>query len=290
VQLSEPLRNPVIAAALDGALSGNSGPFFSQVCRFSGLPGPRPNWKLAWSVGYAIAAAGPRGDRLLTELVSLDLRRAPAGTVEEFLPLIAALSLGARFLNGAKPAPLLRDMRLLAEDARHLVREAVVVALGEMGRSRGDELVPALASWTDGYLSATVALQALTQRHWLDAMKSPTDMLLRFDEAFSLVEAATRSDQRSQGYRALVKSLAEAPARAMDRFPDETLAWIATRVATSDVELHATLGTYLEKARARGHGPGRLENVEGQLQAAAPPRRDPKTYVGPTRQRGAKRR
>ena len=290
MHLSEPLRNPVIAAALEGALSGQSAPFFSQVCRFSGLPGPRPNWKLAWSVGYAIAGAGSRANKLLTELLALDLRRAPAGTVEEFLPVIAALALGARVLSGAKPEPVLRDMRTLAEDSRHLVREAVVVALAEMGRARGDEVLPALAIWSDGYLSATVTLEAITQRHWLDATKQPDELLRRFDEAFSLVECASRSDQRTQGYRALVKALAEAPARAMDRFPDQTLAWIETRVATADVELHATLGAYLDKARARGHGEGRLERVEGQLKAAAPPRRDPKTYVGPTRQRGAKRR
>jgi hypothetical protein len=241
-------------------------------------------------VGHAIAAAGSRGQALLVELRALDGRRAPAGTVEEFLPVIAALVLGARFLGGARTAPVLADLRPLAEDPRHLVREAVVIALGEMGRARGEELALALSSWTDGYLSSAVALDSLTQRHWLDAMKSGAVMLMRFDEAFSLVESASRSDQRTQGYRALVKALAEAPARAMARFPDATLAWIETRVATSDVELHATLGAYLEKARARGHGASRLEGIDDKLQAAAPPRRDPKTYVGPTRQRGAKRR
>ena len=79
-------------------------------------------------------------------------------------------------------------------------------------------------------------------------------MLARLEEAFGLAEAAPRADQRSQGYRLLLKSLAEAPARLMDRFPQPTLDWLEPKAATRDVALRSAMSELLDKARSRGHG------------------------------------
>jgi hypothetical protein len=110
------------------------------------------------------------------------------------------------------------------------------------------------------------------------------------EEAFDLAERAPRADQRSQGYRLLVKSLADAPARLLDRFPQATLAWLEGKAVTRDVDLRGALSDLVRQARSRGHGAGVLSKLEQALAASAPPRRDPKTYVGPTRKRGARRR
>jgi hypothetical protein len=159
-----------------------------------------------------------------------------------------------------------------------------------MSVAAGDDLVLLLREWTDGYLSAAVALAALANRSWLDRTKSSRQLLARFDEAFSLAEEAPRADQRSQGFRTLVKTLSETPAVVMARFPDDTIAWLESRAATRNVDLRASIEQLVRKARARGHAVGELEGVEQQLDAAAKPRRDPKTYVGPTRRRGSRRR
>jgi len=232
---------------------------------------------------------GPTGDTLIGELCAMNASRAPAGTDGEFLPVVGAACLGAR-LAVSPDAALLERLRVLAEDPRHLVREGVCNALLEASRARGDELADRLSAWTDSYLGAAVALEALTARKWLDRSKSPSAVLGRLEEAFELAEGAPRADQRSQGYRLLVKSLAEAPARVIDRFPTATLAWLEGKAATSDVALRGALTDLLAAARSRGHGAGALEKVEQALSASAPPRRDPKTYVGPTRKRGSRRR
>jgi hypothetical protein len=76
----------------------------------------------------------------------------------------------------------------------------------------------------------------------------------------------------------------------MDRFPQATVAWLESKAGTEHVELREALGQLVSTARARGHAAGRLERFERLLDASAPPRRDPKTYVGPTRKRGSRRR
>jgi hypothetical protein len=285
------LRNPAVAAELERAIARRSySELFGLLCRFSGLPGPRANESLAWAVAHTIAGYGARADGLVAELCKVDhARQQSTGTVE-FLPIVGACAWAARALSGTPLETALSELRTLAEDPRHIVREGVVKAVAEMSRTAGDALAEALVNWMDGYLSASVALQAMTTRTWLDRSKSPEPFVARFDEAFALVEGASRSDQRSQGYRTLLKTLPEASARLMDRFPGATIAWAESRASTDHVELRRALDELVVRARSRGHGPGQLERVGELLEQSAPPRRDPKTYVGPTRKRGAKRR
>jgi len=283
------LRNATIAAELDRAIArGEHGELFALLRRFSGLPGPRPNEKLAWGVAHAVGAFGPRADALVRELCATG--RTPEKGTGEFLPIVGAFCLAVRFTSGTGAEAVVRELRPLSEDSRHLVRAGVVAALGEMGRAAGEELSGVLADWTDGYLSASVALEAMTARTWLDGLRSPQTVLLRFDEAFALVENAPRADQRSQGYRELLKTLPEASARLMDRFPDATVAWLESKAGTEHVELREALAEFVARIGSRGHARGKIERFEKLFAASAPPRRDPKTYVGPTRQRGARRR
>jgi hypothetical protein len=131
-----------------------------------------------------------------------------------------------------------------------------------------------LSAWTDGYLGAAVALEALTAREWLDRSPSASSVLGRLEEAFDLAERAPRADQRSQGYRLLVKSLADAPARLLDRFPQATLAWLEGKAVTRDVDLRGS-----PRARPPGATPrptsDRHENaVRGAADAAGYPNTD----------------
>jgi hypothetical protein len=284
------LRNRALVAELETALARrNYSALFALLCRLSGLPGPRANDALAWAFGEEVARAGARADHLIRELCAMNAARAPAGGDTEFLPIVGAACIGAR-LAERPSAELMDQLRLLAEDPRHRVRDGVCRALVQASRTSGDELAEQLSAWTDGYLSAAVALEALTTRAWLDRPKSAPAAMSRLEEAFALAEGAPRADQRSQGYRLVVKSLAEVPGRLLDRFPAPMLAWLESKAATRDVTLRAAMGDVLQKARSRGHGPGSLEKAEQAHAASAPPRRDPKTYVGPTRKRGARRR
>jgi hypothetical protein len=204
----ELIRNPTITAELGSALSGRGhAGLFALLRRFSGLPGPRMNHRLAWAVGQALAAEGARADDLVEQLCAMNFHRAPPGTDAEFLPIVGAFGLAARLAKGTDDTATLTRLRSLAEDSRHLVREGVRRAVVEASSSRGEQMVRLLASWMDGYLSATVVLEALTVRTWLDRLKSPEEVLARLEEAFLLAESAPRADRRSQGYRALLKTL-----------------------------------------------------------------------------------
>jgi hypothetical protein len=257
--------------------------------RFSGLPGPRPNDALALAFAEEVVRAGGAGDDLVKSLCGITEGHAPPGSDGEFLPMVGAMCLGVR-LAANVDLGVLGQLRELADDSRHRVREAVVRALLHASRTRSDELAAQLSTWTDGYLGAAVALEALTVRSWVDRVRTPDAVLARLDEAFALVENAPRSDHRTQGYRLLVKAMCEAPGKLLDRFPGPTSVWLESKASTGDVDLRGALDELLQKAHASGHGAATLDKVEQAFAASAPPRRDPKTYVGPTRKRGARRR
>jgi len=286
----EDLRNPAIAAAIDDAVARGDRRLFDLLCRHSGLPGPRPNTALGWAVAGRVASLGARADALVADLCSFDIRRAPPGTAMEYLPITAALSLGARYIHGVDRTRSLAWLRGLAEDPRRRVRDGVVVALWEMARARGDAVVSDLAAWMDGYLPAAVTIDALTSRQALDRFERAGDLLGMLDRTFSLIEGAARSDRRSQGYRTLLETLLEACLRMLRRFTSPTLLWLESRASTGVPDLRRVIAKLLERAASAGRKAGRFEPLAEQLDRAASPRRDPRTYVGPTRQRGSKRR
>jgi hypothetical protein len=286
VSAQEPLRNPALASAIDAAVSRGDTAVFALLCRHSGLPGPRPNLKLAAAVGRHIAAHGPRGDALIRALAAARPGPYPEGT-SEFLPICAAQALAARYAEEPTGEPLVL-LRAVAEDTRHLVREGAIAGLLAMAAARPVDLVPLLASWMDGYLASAVALAALGSRAWLDRLPRPDELLARLDQAFELLEGASRSDQRSQGYRTLLRAISDASAHFVARFPNATAERLAARAATAAPDLREALQRTIDEGRRQGQAGARFTEVERGLEASAPPRRDPRTYVGPTRQRGQK--
>jgi hypothetical protein len=284
---NEPIRNPALIAALDAAVARGDRGVLALICRHSGLPGPRPNFPLAAALGRHVASYGARADALLRELCAGSPDAAPAGAAE-YLPICGAQALAARYLAQDRPQEALSLLRAMAEDTRRLVREGVIAALSEIAHARAGELVSALRAWTDEYLPAAVALEGLSTRGVLDRISTPEELLSRLDEAFILLEGASRSDQRSQGYRELVRTLADASANIMGRFADKAGPLLEARAATAEEDLRALLESAVEQGRRQGQAGSRFAELEKSLEASAPPRRDPRTYVGPTRQRGQK--
>jgi hypothetical protein len=289
VRPPDPLRSAALVQAVDAAVERADRDLFALLCRWSNLPGPQPNYGLARSVGERIASHRGRADALVRDLCSLDLERARPGTATEFLPICGVLALAARWQAGVDPRGAMADLQAMAEDVRHLVRESVVLALRQLAHERLEALLDDVAGWMDGYLQASVVLQAIGDRAVLDAARDPAPIVARLDEAFSLAEGAPRSHQRSQGFRTLVHALAEAAVPVLARFPDAGSAWLSSRATTKLPELREAIEAVLAKVRRAGRLDARVEEVARALDGSAPPRRDPTTYVGPTRGRGKKR-
>ncbi len=283
------VRDPLVVQALEAALDGDVRALVGPLGRHSGLPGPRPNLAFAQAVAAHLAAMGPRSDRLVRALAQVDSTWAPAGTTAEFLPLCGALAQAARYRAGRDRRGALATLHAMAEDRRWLVREAVELSLKTIGGIDPDALAAELASWTDGYLHASVALDALTAQSLLDRLTTPDAVLDRLDEAFHLASSAPRSHERSQGWRTLVSALARASSAVLGRFGALAAERLAPHALTKVPELRQALAEGLHHARGARTGGDALDTVRQALVTSEPTVRDPRTIVGPTRGRGRKR-
>lgn len=283
------IRNDRLAAALDRAIESDAADLVELLHRNSGLPGPRPNFELARAVGAEIARREGRGDRLLAELAREDNK--------EYLRIVAAMTLIARSLPdgdgrkgdrrraAARTAEALADLQHIAEDARHLVRIGVVEAVRLRLDALGEPAVDELAAWTDGYLQAHIALEALADKILLTKLPSAEPVLARLEEAFTLADASPRAAERTQGMRVLRQGLPQQIATFAARYP-ETIAWLESKTAMARPETREVVAGAISVMRRAVISDVEAQRLSGLLEASAKPRRDAAKVVQGTRKRG----
>ncbi|WP_437280600.1 hypothetical protein WME90_08575 [Sorangium sp. So ce375] len=309
------LRNPKIDAAIERAAQlGDPAELLALLDRSSGLPArrggvrapgpdlgpnaplPRVNMDLARAVGAAIADRGAPAERLV---------RALCSTTEEYALIVAAQALaslavqGAARASGAGRAPRagggrggfdpLEGLEELAEDPRRVVRDGVVAALRAVIAARGDALVGELSSWTDGYLQAYVALEALAERTLLAGLSAGAELVARLEEAFVLSDRSARADERLQGLRLLRQGMPAQIAAFAGRFP-EVVRWLEEKTRAERPESRAVVSEAIAALRKASFSIAEVDRLSAALSATAPPARDAARIVQGTRKRSKGRR
>ncbi|WP_438035446.1 hypothetical protein [Sorangium sp. So ce204] len=312
------LRNPKIDAAIErAAQSGDPAELLALLDRSSGLPArrggvrapgpdlgpnaplPRVNLDLARAVGAAIADRGAPAERLV---------RALCATTEEYALIVAAQALaslavqGAARAGGAGQAPRaggarrgkggldpLEALEELAEDPRRVVRDGVVAALRAVIAARGDAVVGELSSWTDGYLQAYVALEALAERTLLAGLSAGAEVVARLEEAFVLSDRSPRADERLQGLRLLRQGMPAQIAALAGRFP-EVVRWLEEKTGAERPESRDVVAGAITALRKASFSDAEVDRLSAALGATAPTPRYAARIVQGTRKRSKGRR
>ncbi|WP_441288230.1 hypothetical protein ACSRUE_40575 [Sorangium sp. KYC3313] len=312
------LRNPKIDAAIERAVQlGDPAELLALLDRSSGLPArrggvrapgpdlgpnaplPRVNLDLARAVGAAIADRGAPAERLV---------RALCATTEEYALIVAAQALaslavqGAARAGGAGQAPRaggarrgkggldpLEALEELAEDPRRVVRDGVVAALRAVIAARGDAAVGELSSWTDGYLQAYVALEALAERTLLARLSAGAEVVERLEEAFVLSDRSPRADERLQGLRLLRQGMPAQIAALAGRFP-EVVRWLEEKTGAERPESRDVVADAIAALRKASFSDAEVSRLSAALGATAPTPRYAARIVQGTRKRSKGRR
>ncbi|MCU0681843.1 MAG: hypothetical protein MUF34_06235 [Polyangiaceae bacterium] len=286
-----PLRNEVIARALDQAIASGDHRVLALLANAGGAGGPRPNVELAAAVGEELAlASGPGADTLLGTFLAFGERKAQGRNPEVFLPYAAAFALVARVVRGRGTEGSWSELHGLAGDGRALVREGVVTALSRAALSRaafGAEFIERASGWTDGFLHAAVVLEVVTTKAFLESPMSFDGVRDRLGEALELAENAPRSAERSQGRRRLLEVIELALVPLLLRHRDLG-PWLQPKLSTQQPELRAAFEGLMQRLSRAGAPVDLLEPLRAELDRTAPPRRDPTTFRGATRGRGRK--
>ncbi|WP_437511382.1 hypothetical protein [Sorangium sp. So ce1099] len=317
------LRNPKIDAAIERAAQlGDPAELLALLDRSSGLPArrggvrapgpdlgpnaplPRVNLDLARAVGAAIADRGALAERLV---------RALCASAEEYALIVAAQALAAMATQTAQAARAggaggaaspqrtrgargarggfdpLGELEELAEDPRRVVRDGVVAALRVVIAARGDAAVGELASWTDGYLQAYVALEALAERTLLTGISAGAEVVARLEEAFAMSDRSPRADERLQGLRLLRQGMPAQIATFAGRFP-EVVRWLEEKTQVERPESRDVVAQAIAALRKGSFSDAETARLAAALTASAPPARYAARIVQGTRKRSKGRR
>lgn len=286
------IRNARLAAAFDRAIDGSSTELVELLQQSSGLPGIRPNLDLARTIGASIAALGARGDRLLADFAVAENEYprivAAMALVERSLLPVTAGNAGdtkAKKREAARVLEALADLQQIAEDPRHAVRLGVIAAVRVRLHALGEPAVHELAAWTDGYLQAHIALEALSDRSVLDKLPSAEPVMARLEEAFALADKSPRAAERSQGMRVLRQGMPAQIAILATRYR-EMLAWLESKTSSKRPETREVVTGAISALRRSVISDVDANRMTALMDASAKPRRDIDRVVAGTRKRG----
>jgi hypothetical protein len=284
-------RPDTLAPAVEQALNGTTKPLFELLMRGSGLPGTRVNMPLAEAFAAATLAYDERRvDQFLDQLLRTSADELSGGSPYEYLPVCAVIAIGIRAAHRAQARraaiPRLFDA---ADDLRFRVRDAVPIALATIGKHMGDDLLAELAGWSGQFNQAAALLRTLSMPHFLDTLHNGKQVAAYLDECFRLLWNAPRSAERYPGYKALHDALLVAPPRIALRFGVPVFEMMQGWVRVKEPLLREIVTKVGEDEKLGARHPDEIRVLALALSATEPPRRDPRSYVGPTRGRGRKK-
>lgn len=242
-----------------------------------GLPGTKPRLELAHEIGIAIAGARDRGR-------GLKLARLLGGAEKEDARILAAAAFASMAVNDHGRKEALEALQELADDTHGTIRIGVIDAVRTLLAADLATTMNDLLAWTDGFLQAHVALEALTDRKILVNVSSPQAILDLLEPAFRLADEAPRAADRWQGVRLLRSGLPSQIAAFVSRF-SELYAWVTERAAATRPETREVIERTAEALTRAQFRKSEVDALREALGKSAKPPRDPSRIVHGTRKR-----
>jgi hypothetical protein len=260
-----------LTALLDGFIAtGSDQALFDYAVANSNLPGPRGNLELAYAFADVTGQHAPKKSgrlwELCTKMAEVSADEAPVNDPRELIPFCGAVGLGALGAACAtQSAKTLAALRVLANDPRWRMREAVPMGLHQLIAAHRQEALNALAQWAaEGSL--------LEMRAAAAGVAEPA--LLRNDEtartALDLHETILRritecDDRKSDQFKALRKGLGYTLSVVVQALPEEGFALMRELVATQDRDVLWIVKQNLKKNRLIKNYPTQTEEITSSL-------------------------
>jgi hypothetical protein len=298
---TEGLKSEALRAALQAALIGpvakTAQALEQLLAKHSGLPGLRPNQKLAAAFGAEIAQADGQVFALLSRLAD---DPAKLDSPRVFLPVAAAYGFAQRIRAGLDVEGSWQALQPLAADERSHVRMGVIDALAQLSTREGfaDELVARTENWLSDsdrelcYGATATALDVLADGRVLAGLRDPDKLTALLTRVLDTVADAPRSAQRSDGRRRVFKSLGPTLAAVVAAVRQKGMEWFSSECERAkDPELRAALSDALQRMAALSNAPARtvIDELRSALEGSQKPLRDA-ARVRPGHGRGRKSR
>jgi hypothetical protein len=283
-RILEGFQSDTLRAALEEAVAGKPRRLADALCNNGGIPGPRPNLKLALAFGQEVGARKGEMAPLLNAFAADD---AASDVPRAFLPVLAAHGWAGRLRAGREVPKAWDALFILAADYRAPVRVGVIDALISVGVREGqaDEILSRsvsaleLEDRDDRFTTAALMLEVLTDTGVLSCLRDHEGLCEYLSRVIGEIADAPRSAERSEGRRRVLISLPKALAAAVTqaRSADHALAFFERECSQAQhPDVRAALSKAIEAMRTstRAQGGAVVESARKALEASAKPVRD----------------
>lgn len=237
------------------------------------LPGKRANLELAGAFAdLAADGALPPGwlERLL-QWSAISAVEAPTNHPREFLPFVAAQSLGALYATQDEPNRALveRALRRAANDARWRMREACAFGLQRIGEADPNSLRTIASGWMQqpSLRDLRAVLAALAHPPLLTSSAFAAFALETADAIMDATLALSDEQLRSDDGKSLQKALGFAPSVYVVAAPAEGFALLESWADRGSIVAAKAVAANLRKARLARHFPDEVQEVGMRLEA-----------------------
>jgi hypothetical protein len=206
----------------------------------SRLPGPRGNLELA-------QAAAIEGDEAHFEhWLSFGPKEAPVNSPYEFLAFCGVLGQGKLLIEGDPLA--MERLRSFASDPRWRTREAVAMALQNLGRVDMDRLLVEMHDWSQGgLLEKRAAAAGLCEPDLLERERYAGQVLQILDRITASIEGIV--DRKQEDFKVLRKGLAYCWSVAVVAYPSAGKRLMEKYFSSDDLDIRWIMKENLKKKR-----------------------------------------
>jgi len=237
----------------------------------SNLPGPRANLELA-NAFADIVQEYSNGEsenlwQLCSEFVNISAGEAPTNDPKEFIPFCGANGIGA---IGSVSAEYFSDslakLKMLANDTRWRMREAVSFGLQRLLARQGIETLKELERWINvgALLELRTAAVAVAEPALLKDKQIANAALHLHKQIFERIRK-TVTDRKAEGFRVLRKALGFTLSVIVCGNPEQGFEFMQNLIHSDDADLRWIVKENLKKNRLIKNYPEHVESIKAML-------------------------
>jgi hypothetical protein len=228
----------------------------------SNLPGPRGNIELAQDFARMLSSVRIEDWHwtMLAAWQAMPISAAPANSAAEFLPFCAALAMGVMYPVLARPGRrrALAAVKVAAADPRWRTREAVAMALQDIGEHNPSELKEIVERWMPvaGWLEKRAITAGLAHTPLLRESAFALFSLSVADQLVDSVARASRADRSREDFRVLRQGLGYSLSVFAAALPEAGFPLLRKWAASQDPDVRWIIRENLKKKRLAEASPG----------------------------------
>jgi hypothetical protein len=263
-------RAELIDLFAEWSQAGEAETLMHYLVQHSNLPGRRANLELAAAFGEVVERYSKRENKRLWELVAkmtdIAADEAPVNAPREFIPFCGAIGVGAiGAISPSRFGAALVALKLLANDPRWRLREAVCFGLQRLLSARAQDTLQALDGWVAGgtllelrAVAAAVAEPGLLQ-------DAEIAMLALQLHRKVLDRVLTTKERKSEDFRTLRKALGYTLSVVVQALPQEGFRCMSQLIQWHDPDLTWIVKQNLKKNRLLKHFPDQVRATHSLL-------------------------